>query len=547
MAYRAPTGSGPSPTGPPETAVPISVLATQTDIPEEVCEYLIFFKRAVLKQEVAKIAHFYEYGFAELTEKYYRDTKMWPSEELVAQVVGKDDYHFIYLYKELYYRYVYGKNQRGLGLDHRFSSYQNYNDLFLYIVEASEPVPLSLPNRWLWDIIDEFVYQFQSFCQYKANPSKRGGPTGEEEMEELRRLETDTWNLYPVLNILYSIIERGKVMEQMEAAAAGRDPEDVSDEFGASPLYFRLGYFATIGLMRIHILLGDFRLALHTVRHIDLDPKGLYNSVPSCLVTLHYYIGFCHMMCRRYADASHIFVNGLLYIQRTRNHNPATNKSWQYDVISKTNDQLFQLLGICIVLSPQRIDESIQSQLGERLGDRMARMRKGDVQEFEAAFTQGCPKFLAPNLMSENLGNISKEPLLHQTRIFSAEIQEQVSIPLLRGYLSLYSSITIPKLAAFMEVGEEELIGHLLSFKHKLSAVSASSDDEDLTVDLDFYIDRDMIHVADTKVGRRHGEYFIRHINKLQELNESIKRLKLRPEPKTGEQHPKHGYSSSRR
>jgi len=24
-----------------------------------------------------------------------------------------------------------------------------------------------LPNLWLWDMVDEFVYQFQSFCQYR--------------------------------------------------------------------------------------------------------------------------------------------------------------------------------------------------------------------------------------------------------------------------------------------------------------------------------------------------------------------------------------------
>jgi hypothetical protein len=24
-----------------------------------------------------------------------------------------------------------------------------------------------LPNVWLWDMVDEFVYQFQSFCQYR--------------------------------------------------------------------------------------------------------------------------------------------------------------------------------------------------------------------------------------------------------------------------------------------------------------------------------------------------------------------------------------------
>lgn len=42
-----------------------------------------------------------------------------------------------------------------------------------FFADGEEPQKLNLPNQWLWDIIDEFVYQFQSFCQYKANPSKR--------------------------------------------------------------------------------------------------------------------------------------------------------------------------------------------------------------------------------------------------------------------------------------------------------------------------------------------------------------------------------------
>ncbi len=30
------------------------------------------------------------------------------------------------------------------------------------------PVPLQLPEQWLWDIVDEFIYQFQSFYVWRA-------------------------------------------------------------------------------------------------------------------------------------------------------------------------------------------------------------------------------------------------------------------------------------------------------------------------------------------------------------------------------------------
>ena len=33
--------------------------------------------------------------------------------------------------------------------------------------DSDGPVPLELPEQWLWDIIDEFIYQFQSFCVWR--------------------------------------------------------------------------------------------------------------------------------------------------------------------------------------------------------------------------------------------------------------------------------------------------------------------------------------------------------------------------------------------
>lgn len=48
--------------------------------------------------------------------------------------------------------------------------------------------------------------------------------------------------------------------------------------------------------------------------------------------------------------------------------------------IGKTNEQLYHLLAICLTLQPQRIDDSIQSQLYERTGERMNHMSNGSVK-----------------------------------------------------------------------------------------------------------------------------------------------------------------------
>ena len=41
------------------------------------------------------------------------------------------------------------------------------------LLDADGPVALELPNQWLWNIIDEFIYQFQSFSQFRSKLSKK--------------------------------------------------------------------------------------------------------------------------------------------------------------------------------------------------------------------------------------------------------------------------------------------------------------------------------------------------------------------------------------
>ncbi|EYC00169.1 hypothetical protein Y032_0117g649 [Ancylostoma ceylanicum] len=131
-------------------------------VPTEVADYLDYFAQMIEKKDVPEIHNLYEQHFPDLTERFYRE-RMWPDEQTVESIVGSDNRLFIILYKELYYRQVYARNQRGPSLSHRFESFMNYQDLFSEILSSKEPVSLSLPNVWLWDIIDEFVYQFKCF------------------------------------------------------------------------------------------------------------------------------------------------------------------------------------------------------------------------------------------------------------------------------------------------------------------------------------------------------------------------------------------------
>jgi translation initiation factor 3 subunit L len=491
-------------------------------VPEVIKTFLTSFQKSINEQNLYAIQSDYENGFNKYTDRFFKNSP-WPEAEIIAPIVG-NDYLFIILYKELYYRHVYARVQSGPTVDQRFESYFNYCNLFNYILSAEGPVPLELPNQWLWDIIDEFIYQFQSFSQYRSKLSKKS----EDEITTLKS-NPKIWNVHSVLNVLHSLVDKSNINRQLEIYTSGGDPDSVSGEFGRHSLYKMLGYFSLVGLLRLHSLLGDYYLGLKVLENIDFNKKNMYSRVPACQITTYYYVGFAYMMMRRYQDAIRTFSNILLYIQRTKSM--FQNKTQLYDQINKQNEQMYTLLAICLVLHPMRIDESVHSQLREKYGDKMLRMQKGESQEFESCFSFACPKFLSPVPPNYDSApaNLFKEPFQLQLKVFLDEVQQQQLLPTIRSYLKLYTTLPISKLAAFMEMPEEQLRTHLMCFKHKMKNVvwtkgtSGLEGEFQSASEVDFYIDKDMIHIADTKVARRYGDFFIRQIHKFDELAASLK------------------------
>lgn len=495
-------------------------------IPEVIKNFLLYFQKSITDQNLYEIQNAYENGFNKLTDRFFKSTP-WPEAETVAKVVH-GDHLFLILYKELYYRHVYARVQGGPTIEQRFDSYYSYCGLFNYILSAEQPVMLELPNQWLWDIIDEFIYQFQSFSQYRCKVAKKK----DDELDALR-MNPKVWNVHSVLNVLHSFVDKSNIDQQLEVFnASPGDPNQhmaVAGEFGRHRLYKMLGYFSLVGLLRLHSLLGDYHQALQVIENMNVNRKPMNTQVPACHVTTCYYVGFAYMMVRRYQDAIRTLSNILLFIQRTKQH--FQSRTYLYDQINKQNDQMYTLLAICLVLHPICIDETIYSHLREKYADRMLKMQKGDLQEFEASFQFACPKFLSPvppNYDVPLSQNYHKEPYMQQLKVFLKEAAHQELLPTIRSYLKLYTTLPISKLASFMDLPEEELITHLMCFKHKMrnmvwtKGTGALDGEFQSASEVDFYIDKDMIHIADTKVARRYGDFFIRNIHKFDELNRML-------------------------
>lgn len=494
-------------------------------VPDAVRQYLQYFQKAVNNQNVYEMENMYENGWNHITERHY-STEPWPEAEVLGGVIGNDAL-FMILYKELYYRHIYAKIQGGPTQEQRFKSYYNYCDLFNYILNAETPVPLELPNQWLFDIIDEFIYQFQTFTQYRCKLSKKTA----DEIDILRN-NPKIWNIHSVLNVLHSLVDKSNINEQLKAYNDGLSQGAITQKagiFGCCTLYKMLGYFSIIGLLRLHSLLGDYSHALSVLENINITKKStVYTRVPECQITTYYYVGFAYMMTRRYQDAINTFSSILTYIQRSKSTTLQRSSQYKIDIINKVTDQMFNLLALCTALYPVRIDESLSHTMKEKVGsEKLQRMQKGDKPSLEESFTFGCPKFLSPVPPNFDAGplNSHKEPTIHQCKVFLEDVEQQVELPTIRSYLKLYSTMPAEKLANFLELEQDEFAAQLMCLKHK-TVNARSHKDEEGELEVDFYIDEDMIHIVNTKIERGHADYFIKQILKFEELNRHIASLK---------------------
>jgi translation initiation factor 3 subunit L len=97
----------------------------------------------------------------EITEKYFATTG-WPDASLVSSECGGDD-DFLLLYREmaLRARSMVSGSFKFQAVDF-IESWKNYESLFNFISRVADS-ELVLTSQWIYDIVQEFVYQFQVF------------------------------------------------------------------------------------------------------------------------------------------------------------------------------------------------------------------------------------------------------------------------------------------------------------------------------------------------------------------------------------------------
>jgi len=303
--------------------------------------------------------------------------------------------------------------------------------------------------------------------------------------------------------------------------------------------------------LRVHVLLGDFTLALKVVENVELNQKNPFTRVTACHVATYYYVGFCYIMLRRYPDAIRVFVQILNFILRMRQYH---TRSYQYDQINKTADRMYALFAICNALSPSRLDDNILNIVKDRYGDQFAKLSRGDegLPAFEELFLYACPKFISANPPPyddpEQLASYAEdppaEPAQRHLALFVTDVRAQAAVPTLRSFLKLYTSLDAAKLAGFLDADEEEMVQQMMAVKAASRSVSRVGTERNLldgqmisTSDMDFIINENMVHISEVTVGRRFAGWFIRNTEHAQRVLEGVKNgpLPVAPQPLASE------------
>ncbi|GLC72487.1 hypothetical protein PLESTF_001252900 [Pleodorina starrii] len=502
-------------------------------VPDYVKQWAYFFYRHIRHRNIPEIESMYEVSFLKLSDRFYKAAP-WPEVKYIAEVVDQD-HVFCLLYKEMYFRHLYARCQPTLR--DRCDSWDNYCDLFGLLLTSN--VNMQLPNIWLWDMVDEFLYQFQSFCQYRGKVQSMSP----EEIENLKKCEVKkVWNTIEVLNILQALVDKSGIVAELEGDGGARLCELKGYYPQSSNVLRMLGYFSLTGLMRVHCLVGDYYTALKAVYPLNLHERT-HLFTPCILgahITLFYYGGFSYLMQRRYLDAARCFNAVLLHIYRVKGE---YRSSPQFEQILKKNEQMYQLLAICLALCPaaaKSLDENVLMQLRERHSENMAAMGRGDIDVYDSLFRDACPKFVTstPPAYDQATTNTNQLAFRAQLNSFLLEVRSQQTLPQLKQYLLLYSSISLTRLAALMDCDEAALRQQLLCLKNKQRQLKWDGG-KDMTAgtwtvasDLEFHIDVDpesgseMVMVSDTQQVATYAPFLAHHISRFEDI---IRDLSLPP------------------
>ncbi|ORM42361.1 Eukaryotic translation initiation factor 3 subunit L [Babesia sp. Xinjiang] len=487
----------------------------------EVVDFLLRFCDGLHQRNAEAVKLLYEQELSAITEKHFK-TSRWPSISAVAgfySQTGRLHSLIMALYSEIYYRHVFYLGD--VTFDDRLDSWEKYSKLLAYFIDELEKGEgsdglnsLVIPASWVWDILDEFVYQLQECCRWRSRLSRSDSNAfaNEAKIHSIWKVPTALEVLQRLANNpIFQGMSHPSQRDGLESAGRG----------------FQLGYFASISLVRLHVLLGDYYTSVRTATTIEVSSKFLYWKVPSYYVSLFYHLGFAYMMLRRYSDCIKVLSQILIFLTKQRSY--SVTQSYQQGAMAKLAEKMYLMLILCHTTTKIRLDETILQTIKEQYANRFYQLQGDNEEAFRDAFLKCCPKFIDASSGngpvneddSDITGGTLNEPVQRQLNLFLREIGNQRRVDEIYSFAKLYHNISLEKLAALMKLGDDREIvrSYVLSVKHQTRQFANSSSGGDLIPgtsesDLDLYIDQNILYIKSKQSQKLYVEYFLQQIHR---------------------------------
>jgi len=426
---------------------------------------------------------------------------------------------FLALYNEFTARHLHAVSRSRPSCRDRLAGWEVYTTLFDVLLSEGSDGLLIIPE-WAFDIMHEFVYQFQGFCQYRTSSSDKR----KEEDWELLRQNQDAWTVSKVMFYLHSFME-----------AASSLPENIDASSGKMGIK-NLGIFAAVALSRLECLLADYTSCLD-VLEMDIVKNslddGAIGEVFQAKISLAYHAGVAFLMLNRYKDAISVLEDICSEIQRaTKSGQLAELVGSDQQQFQKQFDRMLALLAILVNICPAstvlldgRNRDSVGYLVRDKFGSQLLKIDGGE-EGYDSLFGFACPKFIDPAVpdYSKNLpAGLNLQTYNLQILQFINEMEKQRSLKNLHSYMKLYTSIGVEKLASFNDCSEvSECVSQLLSLKHKMLQREGTDNSVHSALDIHYFGESENIYIDEAQTEKRFEGFFLSRISHSRDIQKAI-------------------------
>ena len=231
---------------------------------------------------------------------------------------------------------------------------------------------------WVSDILQEFVYQYQGFSQFRSTLNIRTN-------DEIKQLQENNniWTYDEVIKILISLQKENIITQKIVDSGAGINP---TSDLGIVRSYFSC--FASVELARLECIVGNFASSLKWLTPSAIDNRIEYITlIPSCYNSVFYHTAVSYIMLRKYSEAieclSYIAKHLYNIVKPTSTSTDGTSGGGggggrvgftRPTPSSKAFDRIMALLVITSALCPgYRVDDQLKELIDVKYSEKLRR------------------------------------------------------------------------------------------------------------------------------------------------------------------------------